>query len=723
MFETRARETAPSLFLKPSTVSAEQGRVKRHPAYALAALVAISFVVRTALAWLRATPALFPDEYIYSSIGRSLANSGHPTIRGGSAHFPALLQPIVTAPAWLIGDVDTAFRAVQAIGAFAMSLAVVPVYILAVRLGLSRRIALALAALAVLVPDFLYASFITSEPFAYPLVLAAVAAGVIALAAPTRRGQLAFVGFAGLATLARAQLVVVPVVFIVAAVVIGAFERRVRPALREQLLPLVVMAVPVLALIATGPTHVLGYYNPVLHMRIDPSAFARWVGWDAMVLTYAAGWIVIPGALLGLWLCLRRPTARIELAFGVVVGLLAVALLTEAGLLQANTAAQVSALTPGEIKERYVFYLAPLAAVSFALYAKRGWPLRVPHLALAAALVLLSVRVPLSGFAVASTLNASPVLFAVYWLTGELGGAGNAAGAVAAAAGLLSVVAVLASRRPRLGTPVVLGLALLACSAASAGAVALDVQSTSNLRKAALPPDPSWVDRLHLGRPVTLIESYSGVRTLSLQQLFWNRSITRVALLQGAARFDTFPVEALRVRDDGLLMVGDKPLSGPLLVDTYGSTVRLRGARIVATAPHAVLWLPSKETGPRLSLYAPGRYTDGWLASRGLISVWPEARGGQVSGWLTMHLTTPRWLDTVNLTFEGQGVERLSIRLRPGAAEPVRLRICSNRVARITYRSDSRTFLGLRPVSAKATAPVFTPSRKACSAAVPGPAA
>ena len=54
-----------------------------------------------------------------------------------------------------------------------------------------------------------------------------------------------------------------------------------------------------------------------------------------------------------------------------------------------------------EIQERYVFYAAPLLVLSFALYACRGWPLRLPHLALAAGLVLISVRLPLSGYAVA----------------------------------------------------------------------------------------------------------------------------------------------------------------------------------------------------------------------------------------------------------------------------------------------------------------------------------
>ena len=145
--------------------------MKHRAAYALAAVVAASFVVRTALAWLRSVPALFPDEYIYSSIGRSIAESGRPLIRGGSANFPALLQPIVTAPAWLIGDVDTAFRVVQAIGALAMSLAAVPVFLIARRLGLSTRVSLALAVFTVLVPDLLYASFISAEALAYPLVL------------------------------------------------------------------------------------------------------------------------------------------------------------------------------------------------------------------------------------------------------------------------------------------------------------------------------------------------------------------------------------------------------------------------------------------------------------------------------------------------------------------------------------------------------------------------
>src|ERR671934_2612362 len=94
-------------------------------------VVALSFAVRTLLALLRPTPAYYPDEYLYAELGRSLATTGHATVRGGAAHFPALLQPLLTAPAWLAGDVTTSYRLIQIGGALAMSLAAVPIYLLA----------------------------------------------------------------------------------------------------------------------------------------------------------------------------------------------------------------------------------------------------------------------------------------------------------------------------------------------------------------------------------------------------------------------------------------------------------------------------------------------------------------------------------------------------------------------------------------------------------------
>src|SRR5207245_8368605 len=119
------------------------------------------------------------------------------------------------------------------------------------------------------------------------------------------------------------------------------------------------------ALGAAGPGRALGPYRAVLGFRGGPLDVARWAGLDAMTLAYAAGWIIVPGALLGLWLALARPRSRTELAFGTVTVLLAGALLVEAGMLQASLP-QID-----EIQERYVFYVAPLLAISFGLYLAR----------------------------------------------------------------------------------------------------------------------------------------------------------------------------------------------------------------------------------------------------------------------------------------------------------------------------------------------------------------
>ena len=677
--------------------------------YALAGLVVVSFAVRTALAWLRSVPALFPDEYIYSSIGRSIAESGRPLIRGGSAHFPALLQPIVTAPAWLIGDVGTGFRFVQAIGALTMSLAAVPVFLTARRLGLSSRVSLALAAFTVLVPDLLYASFISAEALAYPLVLVSVYAAVRAIAEPTRRAQLLFVAAAGLTTLARVQFAVLPIVFVLAVIVVGARERRLKHALRRQALPLALFGLATAALLAAGPSRSVGIYRYLLGFHAGPLGILHWASLDAMTLAYAAGWIIVPGALLGLWLALFRPRTTEELAFGAVTLLLAAALFFEAGLLQASLAAG------REIQERYVFYAAPLLAISFGLYARRGWPLRLPHLVLAAGLVLVSVRLPLSGYAVLSTFNGSPILFGVYWLTGKLGKPGDASAVVAAAVLLMTLAAVLGSRRPRLGTPVVLGLALLATGAASAGAVVFDIQNTAAVRRAFLPVDPSWVDGAHVG-DVTLLQSFSGGRGNTLQELFWNRSITSVGLLPGAARFDSFRTERIRVGDDGSLTMNGRPLRGPLLADIYGSTVRLQDARVAGMSQTATLWMPNRsDRTARLRLYALGRYSDGWLAKSGVIYVWPRVPGRAVSGWVSMRLTASRMVGAATITFQFGEHARTTVHVKPGRPQAVRVPLCAAKDARVTYRSKKLTLIGPRTVTVRATAPVFTPSRTACA--------
>lgn len=670
----------------------------------LIAIVGVSFAVRMAVGWLRAVPELFPDEYTYAALGRSIAESGHATIRGSSPGFPALLEPIVTSPAWLVDDVGLAFRLVQAIGALSMSLAAVPVFLLARRLGLTGRVALAVAALSVLVPDLVYASFVSSESVAYPLLLTATYFAVAALTDPRRGNQIGFVAFAGLTTLARVQFGALFAVFVVAVVLVGWRERRLRAALREQLLTAALLVAPVLLAVAAGPGRVLGPYRAVLGFRGSPVSIVHWSALDAMTLAYAAGWIIVPGALLGLVLACRRPQSREELAFGVFASLVGATVLLEAGVLQAS-------LPLGkEIQQRYVFYAVPLLGLAFALYARRGWPWRLAHLGLAGALLLVSVRLPLSGYAIAATLDGSSILYGVYWLSGKLGEQGLASTAVAAAVGLLSVVAVAASRRPRLGTPIALGLAMLACGVASAGAVAFTVDTTRLIKQQFLPSDPSWIDRSGLGK-VTLVQAWGGTRGPALQALFWNRSVHRVVLLPGANPIDTFGAERVRVAPDGSLVVDGRPVTGPVLVDTSGSVVRLRGARMVEAAPTAALWRPDRGSSPRLSLYATGRYRDGWLADHGTIYLWPRT-----AGWLTIRLVSPPKVEGNTITFHLPGGQKTAVHLQRNHPELVHLAVCEPGPWRATYQSKLRALLGLRFVSVRASAPTFHADPGACPA-------
>jgi hypothetical protein len=217
----------------------------------LASIVGASFLTRLLISFAHATPNYFADEYIYSSISRSLAEHGRPLIRSAPAHFPALLEPLAAAPFWLFHDPALAYRLTQAENALAMSLAAIPVYLLTRRIGLGPGLALVAAALTVASPDLFYVSYILADPLAYPLVLTTLYAAVCALSRPSRRAQVAFVVLAALTALTRIQYALLPIVFVAGAI---AVERgSIRRAFGSFRLTWGIFAAPVAALIVLGP--------------------------------------------------------------------------------------------------------------------------------------------------------------------------------------------------------------------------------------------------------------------------------------------------------------------------------------------------------------------------------------------------------------------------------------------------------------------------------------
>src|SRR5213078_1803830 len=336
-----------------------------------------------------------------------------------------------------------------------------------------------------------------------------------------------------------------------------------------------------------------------------PASILHWMGLETMLLAYASGWAIVPGALVGLALVLFRPRSRAEIGFAVTSVLLVGGLLLEA--------AQIADTDSQRFQERYLFALVPLLAVAFGLYVKRGLPLRIPVGLCSAALLLLAARVPLSGYAAAHNKDDSPTLWAVLRFE-ALVSVGNGALAVALVAAGLSAIAALAAFR-KLPAAVAMVTALGACCALSAGASSYDHLSSTSLRH-SLNPDLRWVDHARLGS-VDLLAPPGARKEQSWEQLFWNTSVDRLLVL-GSPPLDQFDTKFVRVARDGRLLVGGRADRRPLLVQTYASTVQLTG---VARVRRDVIFDLYRPTGtPRLKLVAAGRYPDKWLAPRGAIT-------------------------------------------------------------------------------------------------------
>ena len=659
----------------------------------LAGLVAASVVVRWALGGFHATPSYLPDEYIYPTLSQAIASTGVPRVRGDFASFPAILEPLLSAPAWLAGDPQLAYTLTQGLHAIAMSLAAVPAYALARRVGVTERLSLGVAALALVWPGLTYAGWMLADPIAYPLMLATVYAAVRALDDRTVRWQAAFLGFAGLASLARMQYVVFPVIFLAAALVVERFSPR--RTVRLAWPTLAVVLLPLLGGLALGPTRILGYYGGITKLEWDPARITQWFGNDLMVLAYAAGWVLVPGALVGLALAFARPRTRAELAFAATATLLACCLVGQAALYSANGDDSQS-----RVHERYGFGLLSLVAIAFGLWASRGTRAHKAAAFPAVGLLLLSVLVPLSGYTAAQGKTDSPTLRAVSVLEAHVGIA-NASLIVAVAAGVLSLLAVVVALAGRRTAWLAVGATAAACTALTVGAYAFDRINTTELRDEYFQGEPAWVANAAPG-PVSLLQLPGSDPGRTLMQLFWNRNVQRVVLL-GSLRPDNFQYDIGSVTPDGRLVAGGEPLEGALLIQRWASYAELENVERIERRPDYDL---VRTTGiPRVRVLVDGLFADGWLAPAGAISVWPKRAGEGVHGTLRLRLSMPAGAGDQTLDLHGSGVKR-TVRVPSGGSVVVELPMETKGVFRVRYGTDGPGWLGNdRRVSVRAEPP------------------
>jgi hypothetical protein len=240
-------------------------------------------------------------------------------------------------------------------------------------------------------------------------------------------------------------------------------------------------------------------------------------------------------------------------------------------------------------------------------------------------LFIATVRFPLSRYTTGQGKQESPFLLAVarleHWI-----GVGSASLALASFAALALGIAALAAWRKR-GFWLVLAPALALQLAMSALTSSLDFDNARLVKSRLAGPDPQLVDHAGVGSAALVITPRTAQAT-ALEQLFWNRALTKVLVMPTASTVDAFPAAGVRVRDSGLLTSEGERLREPLFISDSGNAVFLTNARRVTSGPRFTLWQPARG-GARLSYLVVGLDRNGWLARKAIIGVWPSASSPQ----------------------------------------------------------------------------------------------
>ena len=193
-------------------------------ALGLAGLMLVAIVARLFIGRKIVAPWIMTDELIYSELAKSFAEQGKLLARDQPTVLFSL-YPILIAPGWLADGVGSAYAIAKAINALLMTLAAVPLYLWARRL-VAPGYALLAAALALLMPAFLYTSTLMTENAALPAFVLAFFAFAAALERPSLLNQLLALAAIGLAAAVRIQGVGLAGVLIVALALFAVLEGR-----------------------------------------------------------------------------------------------------------------------------------------------------------------------------------------------------------------------------------------------------------------------------------------------------------------------------------------------------------------------------------------------------------------------------------------------------------------------------------------------------------------
>jgi hypothetical protein len=328
------------------------------------------------------------DEMLYAKLARHIGHTGSlvPTLHGHRVGFVGVVYPILLSPFYAGLDAVDAFRVAHAVNAVLFVSAAIPTYLLGRRL-VAPGCALVVALLTLTVPWAVNAAFVMSEPAAYPAFVWAVLACHVAIAEPSDRADVLAVIALALAYVTRPQFL-----FLVAVLPLALLlTRGPRQAFSEHRVLAAVYAAGIavlLVLLGLGEAdRLLGDYG----VTATKGSLLPAIAWKSAALhvdVLAVGLGIVPLLHGGGWAysALRSGPARLR-AFAALTAL-------SLPILALETASyDVRFGGPDVIRDRYLFYLAPL-------------------LLLATAVCLFQERLPLWGIAAVTVFFAATAVFA-----------------------------------------------------------------------------------------------------------------------------------------------------------------------------------------------------------------------------------------------------------------------------------------------------------------------
>lgn len=370
-------------------------------------------------------------------------------------------------------------------------------------------------------------------------------------------------------------------------------------------------ALPGAGTLAIGDARLLGRYDALFHHHGSLGSLVHQLTRDAVLLSFSAGIVLVPGAIVGLARAVRSsvPTER---AFGALAVLLGTGLVGETVV--------VGAQSSGNYIERYLICFFPLLVPALCLWARAGGGRRT-IIAFSAGLAVLAVGVRLPSFASGSRWADSPLLFAVSELD-SLSGTGTTAIAAAGAGLLPSGAADFALLRPRNGVGIAIGVFLGVSVVVSAGATSWDLRGSIAASRGSFSGPALWIDHSGAG-DVTLMATPGSNPGDALEQLFWNLSVQRAVRQYGVPPLDSFDQPQVTATRSGSLYARGRKLTGAVLVDELGTWLAFDNARSSVTS--GTYRLVEFDGAPRLAAEAVGLLANGWLTTAGRITVWSHS--------------------------------------------------------------------------------------------------